>query len=168
MAATQQPRNLTRISEIVQVAVRHGFGYAFDRVMPYVTGGVAWGHAGGQFLILGGGRWSDAALAQMAAFYKERKMSAKAAAVYEKLLAMFPDDPENPARYLELGRVYREAGLYDLAVSRFYSVLNAAISRNAEPTAATNASTTSLGVSNFASSCIAKPQAVTRVDKTRP
>src|SRR5689334_18867263 len=31
MAATQQPRNLTRISEIVQVAVRHGFGYVFDR-----------------------------------------------------------------------------------------------------------------------------------------
>jgi len=25
-----QPRNLNRISEIVQVAVRHGFGYVFD------------------------------------------------------------------------------------------------------------------------------------------
>ena len=25
-----QPRNINRISEIVQVAVRHGFGYVFD------------------------------------------------------------------------------------------------------------------------------------------
>ncbi len=73
-----------------------------------------------------------AALGQMAAFYKERKMSAKAAVVYEKILALFPNDPENPARYLELGRIYRDAGLYDLAISRFYSVLNTAISQNAE------------------------------------
>ncbi len=70
------------------------------------------------------------ALLQMAAFYKEHHLLAKATAVYEKILALFPDDPANPTLYFDLGRAYREAGLYDLAISRFYSVLNAAISQN--------------------------------------
>ena len=70
------------------------------------------------------------ALLQMGAFYKSRRQLAKAAAVYEKILALFPDDPANPNLYFDLGRAYRDAGLYDLAVSRFYSVLNAAISQN--------------------------------------
>ena len=70
------------------------------------------------------------ALLQMAAFYRERHMLAKSAVVYEKILGLFPDDPANPTFYFDLGRVYREAGLYDLAISRFYSVLNAAISQN--------------------------------------
>ena len=70
------------------------------------------------------------ALMQMAAFYGEHRQLAKSAVVYEKILALFPDDPANPNLYLDLGRIYRDAGLYDLAISRFYSVLNAAISQN--------------------------------------
>lgn len=70
------------------------------------------------------------ALLQMATFYKGHHLLAKAAAVYEKILALFPDDPANPVLYFDLGRVYRDTGLYDLAISRFYSVLNAAISQN--------------------------------------
>ncbi len=70
------------------------------------------------------------ALLQMGAFYKQHRQLAKAAAVYEKILALFPDDPANLNLYFDLGRTYREAGLYDLAISRFYSVLNAAISQN--------------------------------------
>ncbi len=70
------------------------------------------------------------ALLQMGAFYKGHRQLAKAAAVYEKILALFPDDPANPNLYFDLGRAYRDAGLYDLAISRFYSVLNAAISQN--------------------------------------
>ena len=70
------------------------------------------------------------ALLQMGAFYKEHRQLAKAAAVYEKILALFPDDPANLNLYFILGRVYRDSGLYDLAISRFYSVLNAAISQN--------------------------------------
>ena len=66
----------------------------------------------------------------MAAFYRERRLLAKAAVVDEKILALFPDDPANPNLYFDLGCVYRDAGLYDLAISRFYSVLNAAISQN--------------------------------------
>lgn len=70
------------------------------------------------------------ALVQMGAFYKAHRQLAKAAAVYEKILALFPDDPANPNLYFDLGRTYRDAGLYDLAIGRFYSVLNAAISQN--------------------------------------
>lgn len=70
------------------------------------------------------------ALVQMAVFHRERGQLAKAAAVYEKILALFPDDPANPNLYFDLGRVYRDAGLHDLAIGRFYSVLDAAISQN--------------------------------------
>lgn len=70
-----------------------------------------------------------AALRQMAAFYRERKMLAKAAAVSEKTLALAPNDPDNPSLYFELGKTYLDAGMYDLAISRFYSVLNSAISQ---------------------------------------
>ena len=71
-----------------------------------------------------------AALRQMATFYRDRKMLAKAAAVYEKTLSLFPSDPENPSLYFELGNIYLDTGLYDLAISRFYSVLNSAISQS--------------------------------------
>ena len=66
----------------------------------------------------------------MAAFYRERGQLAKSAAVYEKILALFPEDSSNPNLYYNLACVYHDAGLYDLAISRFYSVLNAAISQN--------------------------------------
>ena len=51
----------------------------------------------------------------------------KADAIYEKFLKDYPDDERAPDALLELGRTQREMGAYNLAISRFYSVINSTL-----------------------------------------
>jgi len=67
------------------------------------------------------------ALFDMFECYRARSMYSKAIAVGERVHQLFPADPATPELLLKLGRLYRETGAYDLAISRFYNVLNAAL-----------------------------------------
>ncbi|HYC72691.1 MAG TPA: tetratricopeptide repeat protein [Opitutaceae bacterium] len=51
----------------------------------------------------------------------------KAAAIYEKFLKQFPDDPRAPDAMLELGRTHRAMGAPKAAIARFYAVINSTI-----------------------------------------
>jgi tetratricopeptide (TPR) repeat protein len=59
--------------------------------------------------------------------YSSRKVYSKAIAVGERVHQLFPSDPATPELLLKLGKLYRETGAYDLAIARFYNVLNAAL-----------------------------------------
>ena len=63
----------------------------------------------------------------MAATFQSKHLFSKAIAVYEKMLAVFPQDPDVPETLLKVGYLYREIGAQQLAISRFYSVLNTAL-----------------------------------------
>jgi len=64
------------------------------------------------------------ALEEMADIYDKKQIYSKAIAVYEKLIKLFPVDPKTPEIMLKLGLVYRETGAYQMAITKFYSVLN--------------------------------------------
>ncbi len=65
-----------------------------------------------------------AALLGLARTYRKKADFTKAAAVYERFVKEYPEDPLIPTVYLELGRTLRALGAYKQAISRFYSVLN--------------------------------------------
>lgn len=64
------------------------------------------------------------ALLGMAHMYRRSGALTKAAAIYEKFLKLYPDDVREPDAFLDLGRTLRDMGAYDLAIARFYSVIN--------------------------------------------
>jgi TolA-binding protein len=64
------------------------------------------------------------ALLGLATMFRKADALTKAAAIYEKFLKEFPDDYRVPDAFLALGRTLREMGAYDLALTRFYSVIN--------------------------------------------
>jgi tetratricopeptide (TPR) repeat protein len=64
------------------------------------------------------------ALLGLARLHRHRGQDARAAALYEKLLQDAPQHPAAPTIYLELARTLRGLGAYDLAIGRFYSVIN--------------------------------------------
>ncbi len=51
----------------------------------------------------------------------------KATAIYEKFVKEFADDEQIPQALLELGRTLRDMGVYELAINRFYSVINSTL-----------------------------------------
>ena len=59
--------------------------------------------------------------------YEDRKLFSKAIAVYEKFNQLFPNDEQAPNVLLKLGRLYREAGACQLALDRFYNVINSVL-----------------------------------------
>jgi len=67
------------------------------------------------------------ALVDMFEVYRRQNIYSKAIAVGERIHQTFPNDPATPELLLQLGRIYRETGADDLAISRFYNVLNAAL-----------------------------------------
>ena len=69
----------------------------------------------------------EAALRQMADLYEKRHDVAKAITVLEAIREMAPDDTSMPELLLRLGGLYRDAGAYQSALSRYYSVLNSAL-----------------------------------------
>jgi tetratricopeptide (TPR) repeat protein len=68
-----------------------------------------------------------AALREVAELYESHGDRVKAAAIYEKLCTLMENDTEMPLWLVKLGVLYREAGAYQLAISRFYGVINMAI-----------------------------------------
>ena len=68
-----------------------------------------------------------AALWQMATMYQKNRVFSKAIAVYEKANELFPADPKTPEMLLKVGLIYRETGAYQMAISKFYAVLDSTL-----------------------------------------
>ena len=64
------------------------------------------------------------ALLGLAHMFRKAGALTKAVAIYEKFLEQYPDDYRVPDAYLDLGRSLRDIGAYNLALTRFYSVIN--------------------------------------------
>ena len=71
-----------------------------------------------------------AALREIADSYEKNRQTTKAITIYEKMIELFPHDPDLPDLFFKAGQLYRETGAYGRAVSRFYSVLNTALKIN--------------------------------------
>jgi tetratricopeptide (TPR) repeat protein len=67
------------------------------------------------------------ALFDMFEIYRSKGFYSKAVAVGERIHQLFPTDRSTPDLLLKLGRLYRQTGAYQLAIARFYNVLNAAL-----------------------------------------
>jgi tetratricopeptide (TPR) repeat protein len=67
------------------------------------------------------------ALLDMFEYYRTKHIYSKAIAVGERVHQLFPGDPAVPDLLLKLGQVYRDTGAYQLAIARFYNVLNATL-----------------------------------------
>lgn len=70
------------------------------------------------------------ALADIGALYEKKRTFSKAIAIYEKMIAVYPGDPDTPELIFKVGTLYREAGAYQRAINRFYTVLNSALQVN--------------------------------------
>jgi len=66
-------------------------------------------------------------LSSMADLYKGEGMFPKAAAVYERLAREFPKSRRLPEVYMELGNIYRDMGALELAISKYYMVMNSSL-----------------------------------------
>lgn len=69
---------------------------------------------------------------ELANMYEQDDKKAKMAAVYEKFVVKFKDDPRLAQIYMRLGHLYREMGAYKMAISRFYNVLNETLKIDAD------------------------------------
>ncbi len=67
------------------------------------------------------------ALLGLARMHRKQTAFTKAAAIYEKFLKLYPDDPRVPDALLELGRSQRAMGAYKSAINRFYNVINSTL-----------------------------------------
>lgn len=63
------------------------------------------------------------ALQEVASVYEERGDLTKPIAIYEKLCVTLDTDADLPAWLLKLGQLYRDAGAYQMAISRYYGVI---------------------------------------------
>jgi tetratricopeptide (TPR) repeat protein len=52
----------------------------------------------------------------------------RAQSIYEQYLSRWPDDPRAPEVYLRQGEIFRQMGLTDLALGKFYSVMAESLS----------------------------------------
>ena len=68
----------------------------------------------------------DAMLA-LGRLFRRKGDLAKAVAAYEKFFKDFPADETAPAAYLDLGRTLRAMGSPQLAIARFYNVINSTL-----------------------------------------
>ncbi len=67
------------------------------------------------------------AFRELAEDYEKRHNHARAIAVYEKMVQLYPDDVATPEVIFRLGVLYRESGVPKIAITRFYMVLNATL-----------------------------------------
>jgi TolA-binding protein len=67
------------------------------------------------------------ALLGLAHMHRRQGALTKAAAIYERFLKDYPGDERTPDAYLDLGRTLRSMGVYKLAISRFYNVINSTL-----------------------------------------
>ncbi|MEI6871598.1 MAG: tetratricopeptide repeat protein, partial [Verrucomicrobiota bacterium] len=63
------------------------------------------------------------ALTEVAAIYEEKGDMTKAIAIYEKLCSVLDADLERPNWLLKLGQLYRDSGAYQMAITRYYAVI---------------------------------------------
>lgn len=71
-------------------------------------------------------------LLNMATTYQHLKIPSKMASIYEKFIELYPKDPDIPTIYLNLGRLYRDIGAYEIAIERFYTILNLSLGAKAK------------------------------------
>ena len=71
-----------------------------------------------------------AALTEIGTRYEQQRIYSKALGIYEKMLELYPADPDTPELLFKVGLLYREAGAYSRAITRLYSVLNSALKVN--------------------------------------
>lgn len=69
----------------------------------------------------------EAVLFTMGSLYNRDGLFPKAAAVFERLAREFPDSRRLPDIYMELGNLYRKMGALELAIAKYYMVMNSAI-----------------------------------------
>jgi len=67
------------------------------------------------------------ALLEIAKTYELHENFPKAVAMYEQVNKLFSGDADQPDRLLDLGRLYRKVGANELAIARFYNVLNSSL-----------------------------------------
>ncbi len=67
------------------------------------------------------------ALLGLAHMHRRQGALTKAAAIYERFLKDYPGDERTPDALLDLGRTLRGLGVYKLALSRFYNVINSTL-----------------------------------------
>ncbi len=67
------------------------------------------------------------ALLGLARMHRKKGELTKAAAIYEKYLKEYPGDDRTPDALLDLGRTLRALGVYEMAISRFYNVINSTL-----------------------------------------
>ena len=72
------------------------------------------------------------ALLGLARMHRKQGALTKAAAIYENFLKEYPEDPRTPDALLDLGRTIRGLGTYNLAITRFYSVINSTLKLSGE------------------------------------
>ena len=72
------------------------------------------------------------ALLGLARVFRREGSLTKAAAIYERFLKDYPADAQVPDALLELGRTHRALGAPQLALSRFYSVINSTLKLSSE------------------------------------
>lgn len=70
---------------------------------------------------------TKSALLGLARMHRKQGALTKTVAIYEKYLKEFPGDDRTPDALLDLGRTLRTLGAYDMAISRFYSVINSTL-----------------------------------------
>lgn len=63
-------------------------------------------------------------LLALARLHRKQGALTKAVAIYERFLKDYPDEDRVPDALLDLGRSLRALGIYKIAISRFYSVIN--------------------------------------------
>jgi TolA-binding protein len=67
------------------------------------------------------------ALLGLARMHRKKGELTKAAAIYERYLKDYPGDERTPDALLDLGRTLRDLGVYKLAITRFYNVINSTL-----------------------------------------
>ena len=72
------------------------------------------------------------ALLGLARVYRKQGSLTKAAAIYEKFIKDYSAHDQVPDALLELGRTHRALGAYQLALARFYSVINSTLKLSSE------------------------------------
>lgn len=66
-------------------------------------------------------------LLELGKMYDDMGESSKLAIVYEKFLEKYPNDSARPQILIRLGRLYRDMGGFNIAINRFYEVLNSSL-----------------------------------------
>ena len=67
------------------------------------------------------------ALVGLARMFRVQGNNTKATAILQKFLTEYPDAPQTPEVMLELGRVLRSMGAYQMAITKFYAVINSTL-----------------------------------------